>query len=200
MKKHISYYSLLGRTALLSLLSFSYSHAISTHALISYSAAAALKLEKNMTDFFDYTNKTSWLQFIEKIKNDTDQLIHKVGEVTRAPGDALLTDTMEFADYILKNINAFIYILEKHHGKNNKNAFIDDVYNLDFVRVLEVCKVKLTAMKAKAVDQNNDQAVETIQKLIDAIESKKKVWISKLSDPVKKLSLLKGLTERINIK
>lgn len=203
MKKYLANHTILKRLSLLALMSIPHSYilsAVSGVSLINFSGSVALREEQHISNFFDKNDPHSWDYFVEEFKKEIIQLTQKINEITRAPGDILLGDAVDFAHYIIQQFNAIIYVFEKHNGKNNVNAFQSDVEALNFENTFIVCKAKLEIMKTKAEKDGNSEAVEAIGKLIRAIEIKRKKWSDKLNKKMEKLALLTAITKRMAIK
>lgn len=191
----------LSRVALLvSLISISgIAYSSENEAVMQDFGAFVYSVERNFTDFFSTSNKTSYNAFIvaiEKLFGDFKRKIET--STTRSNNDALAKEINDLIDYSMKQFNLACTIMKKYNGKPSSDAFaFGSEIKRDFnpQQTFGNIITKLKVLRGKASQADETCLVKKIDTIITMIEKKKKEWNAK-SD----VTLLSGLSHRMNCK
>lgn len=151
--------------------------------------------EKNLSGFFNSSNKTPYNTFVEELDTILRDFQRKIETVTRSHSDELSVAIDELVDYVAQHFNILFNIFKKYNGKPATHApdfslEIKREFNTEKIFGEMICKLK--ALQTKAVRVDNKRLIKKIDCLMQLIQKKKTEWSAK-PDWV----LFAGLTTRM---
>ena len=152
--------------------------------------------EKNLSGFFNSSNKTPYNTFVEELDAILRDFQRKIESVKRSHNDEISVAIDELMEYVAEHFNVLCNIFKKYNGK--PATYAAD-FSIEIKREFNTEKIfgemitKLKALRTKAVHAENKSLIKKIDCLAQLIQKKKTEWSAK-ADWV----LFAGLTTRMN--
>ena len=189
--------SILSKIAVIALISVTGSYTYTNHAetSIDHIIHVFIPTERNLSGFFNSSNKTPYNTFVEELETILRDFKRKIEAITRNNSDELSTSIEELMDYVSQHFNILCNIFKKYNGKpasyaSDFSVEIKREFNTEKIFGEMICKLKI--LRGKAVHADNKHLVKKIDCLTHLIQKKKSEWNAK-----KDWVLFAGLTNRM---
>lgn len=164
--------------------------------LIKQSASFIVKIEQELSKFFNKTNNTPYNTITLSLGKILSEFEQSIDQTKRSQNDKFSEKAYGIAQEARKHFNAAYGVIKQYNGKPSQYAgnFVNDLSCVfDPEIAFNSISIKLVELLEEATAANETELVHIIQQVISVLEKKKNEWNKK-----GKPTLLLGLTIRMS--